>query len=262
MTHSAIPSLFRTLPLVLAFVFAACAGSEPVVDEALPTPVSVRALVEARNATVRSFTAYGRISIDTPEMSNSANIDITALKPDSLKLEITGPFGIGAMKGLITSARFSLYNGLENTLVEGASTRRNLTNILQISYEFPDMLALLTGTPGFRTATSDMTVQGTLSDGVYHLVMVGTTEILDYFVNLKYRAITRMVRRNVRGEVEEEVTFRDFRKKGDIYVAYMVSMERPLRQESFGVVLESISINPDDLDFSFKVPASAKKIAL
>ncbi len=202
------------LAVVAAVLLLAGCSSVPGIDTSKPVdPDLVISLVEQRNAQLKTLKAYGRISIDTPEMSNTAGLVIKALKPDSLYLEIRGPFGMTLAKGLVTSSEFTFYDSWKNQILNGETTADNMRRILRMRIEFRSILEILTGTMGFSQAPADASRNGKVVDGDYVLTYTAATETSEYLIDLDYMAVTLYTRRDAEGAVLEEHRFGDFRKR-------------------------------------------------
>jgi hypothetical protein len=247
------------LPLLFA-IAAGCAGPARTSRD-LTGFAGIRRMVEERNAEVRALSGQGRISIDTPELGNTGGITVHVLKPDSLLIDITGPFGVGVARGLVTQSLFTFYNGLDNTVIQGATSAENLRRVLHFPIEFADVIEVLTGTVGFRSAPAAEPVLSAEGSSITATFRTANGQI-EYVIDTDYEAITKYTRRNTGGEIVENITFKDFRKKSGVYVPTVVAIARPLAEESLTLVYERATINDTPIDFSFKVPRSATKISL
>ena len=251
-------------PILAIFILSLLAGcaATPAIDTSKPVdPAEVMRLVTERNARLRSLEGYGKLSIDTPEFANSGAIAVTILKPDSLQLDVSGPFGMTAVRALVTREGFEFYNGLDNTVASGATNARNLRRVLRLSLRFKDIVNILTGTMDFALAPPDAAPATKLdgsSDTMRWDIDDGSVE---YTVDLDYLAVQRFVRRGDGGVIREEVVFRDFRRKSDLYLPQVLSISRPEASESFSLVYDSQSINDLPVEFTFSYPASARRIS-
>lgn len=252
---------FRLLPaLVLLSFLAGCAGT-PAIDTSKPVDYrEVMRLVTERNRALQSLEGYGKLSIDTPEFANSGAIALTILKPDSMQLEITGPFGMTFARAMVTQRDFHFYNGVENTLMAGETTVQNLRRVLRLSLRFADFLDILTGTVDFALAPAGIAPSATLDGSSYTMRWPLGDGSIAYVVDLDYLAVQRFTRRDATGDILEDITFRDFRKKSGMHLPQIVMISRPDREESFSLVYDSQSINDLPVEFTFSYPPSARKI--
>jgi hypothetical protein len=245
--------------LFAAAVFAAC-SSAPAIDTSGPIdPREVMRLVAERNNAITAVEGYGTISVDTPEMSNSGSITVKMLKPDSLQLDINGPFGMTIARSMLTSKDFIFYDGFNNTVSEGPTTADNLRRFLRVGLEFSDILDIISG--AIRLPSEAMgQPDGYLDNGNYILTWKDDEGSREYTVDLKYLAVRRYIRRDSIGDVTEEVNYKDFRKRGDHQLPQVVSIARPAKEESLSLVFQSQTVNDFPVVFSFSAPKSARRI--
>ncbi|MCB2205225.1 DUF4292 domain-containing protein [bacterium] len=247
--------------LLLTILLAGCAGT-PAIDTTKPIdPAEVMRLVEARNAELHALEGYGKISVDTPEFANSGAINLSILKPDSMQIEISGPFGMTFVRAMVTQRSFQVYNGIENTLTEGQTTLRNLKRVLRLSLKFNDFLDILTGTVGFDLVPPRGKPETALDGSSYTMRWDTAEGTLTYVIDLDYIAVQRFTRRDHSGSILEDITFRDFRKKSGMHLPQIVMISRPDLDESFSLVYDSQNINDLPIEFSFSYPPSARKIS-
>ena len=259
-TTALISRLFLASSLLLLLQSCAPTGG---LDSSRPVdPQTVMTRVDGQSAALSGLTGYGKISIDTPEMSNTGSISIKVIKPDSLSLEISGPFGVTVARGLVTKRDFRFYNGLENTVLEGETNATNLRRVLRLSIEFSDIIDVVTGTMTFRQRPEGSVPEGRYEDNDYHLVFRGEDETCEYWVDSKYVSVRRFLRRNDEGTITEEINFKEFREKNGVFVPQVISISRPLLEESLVLVYENISVNDFPIQMAISIPSSARRIRL
>ncbi len=251
--RSILPLSFFALVLL-----AGCSGT-PGIDMSGPIDArEVMRLVTERNAAIIAIEGYGSISIDSPEMSNSASISMKMLKPDSLQLDITGPFGVTVARSLVSSKGFIFYNGLENTVAEGPTTAANLRRFLRVTLEFSDILDILSG--AIDLPATEVVSDSRRENDLYILTWSDKDGSREYSVDLNYLAIRRYIRRNLDGDIMEEVNYKDYRKRGDVYLAQIVSISRPPQEESLSLVFQNQIVNDYPVVFTFSSPKSARRV--
>jgi hypothetical protein len=248
--------------LVAALAVLAGCTATPGIDSSKPVdPREVMRLVEQRNRQVLALKGSGKISVESPEFSGGGTIRISTLKPDSLQLEINGPFGVTVARGMVTGQSFQFYNGYDNTISEGATTPQNLRRVLRFPIAFSDVQDILTGTLGFGAAPRDAAPTAVMKDDGYVLQWTAEGHTLEYTVDLATFAIRRFVRRGADGEILEEILFRDFRRKGDLEMPQIVSVTRPVDEENLTIAYDRMTINDLPMEFTFTYPKSARRIS-
>jgi len=247
---------------VLSAILAAGCSAPKGIDTSGPlTPESVMAAVAARNARILTLQGGGSISVETADLSNTGNIQLRLKLPDSLWVDITGPFGIGIARGVFTSRDFIYYSGYENTVVRGLTTAANLRSILRIPIEFNRIRAFIAGM-GFDDAPREAAPVGELKDDVYRITYKTRDETHEYAVHTSYEAITRYTRRSAAGQIIEEIRYRDFRRKSDLYIPTIISMTRPGNSENLTLTFERLTLNESPVDFRFRYPKNAPEVVL
>lgn len=218
--------------------------------------------LEKRNSGIVALRGSGEISIDTPELSNSGNISVKVLKPDSLLVEITGPFGVGVAKGIVTSSEFTFYNSLENKVFLGLTNTKNLKTILRISIEFKDIINLFCGSMNFSQRPEGVTPTGSWKGEEYAIVYKTKSETVEYIIDAEMECVIRYTKMSSSGELIEEIKFKDFKKKSGFYVPFSITINRPQMDQSLALFYESVTVNDLPMDFTLKIPDSAYKVYL
>jgi hypothetical protein len=243
-------------------LLSACA-STPAIDTSRPIdPREVMQRVEQRGSEILALRGSGKLSVESPEFSGGGSIQVRLLKPDSLQLEITGPFGVTVARGLVTDRDFQFYDGMNHTVAEGATNPQNLRRVLRFPITFDDILSVLTGSLGFGAAPQDAEPQGRLEGGDYILTWESEGETLEYTIDTATLAVRRFTRRGTDGLIREEILFRDFRKHSGIEVPHIVSFSRPTDQESLSIIYDRLTVNDLPMVFNFSYPKSARRISL
>src|SRR5512147_1865335 len=95
---------------LLQLSFNGCIPSKPAEEvEILPSERLLKKL-EANRRKIKELEGIGSISFKSPDLNTSSSFKVIFQKPDSVYLEIYGPFGIDLAQVLITSNDFSFYD--------------------------------------------------------------------------------------------------------------------------------------------------------
>lgn len=76
------------------------------------------------------------------------NFEAVIKRKDSLKLVLTGPFGIAVGALMATPDKFLFYNASEGELIEGTPNKTTFKKLIQIELDYQDIVALLRGELG------------------------------------------------------------------------------------------------------------------
>ncbi len=127
----------RIWQIVLSAVLitAGCAPSAKVYKERTLAAAEVMRRVNERGQSISSLRGNGSITIETPEGSSSGSFDLSLKKPDSLLVELHGPFGIHVGTLLLSRERFLFYNNMDNTALVGKPDGRTLNSMFRLRME-------------------------------------------------------------------------------------------------------------------------------
>jgi outer membrane biogenesis lipoprotein LolB len=132
-----------------------CIPSKPSADEVetIPSERLVKKL-EANRRKVKSFEGSGTLLINTDKINTSANFKIWLHKPDSIYLEIYGPFGIDLAQALVTNNKFQFFDAMHNTLYKGNTNSDVLQKIFKVNMSFNDLLDAFVGAVNMNSRLS------------------------------------------------------------------------------------------------------------
>jgi outer membrane lipoprotein-sorting protein len=122
-----------------------CAGSKETSKIKINTAADLQKYFEGRDKQIHTFIGSGSITIETPESANNARFEVKIKKPDSLLIELTGPFGISVGTLMLSRQSYIFYNSLENRVQRGSSGINSLKPIVNLDFSFDDVINLFTG---------------------------------------------------------------------------------------------------------------------
>src|SRR5262245_1425485 len=103
---------------------AGCTSSKHVVRERTLAVNDVVAKTLMRDQKIRTLRGDGNITIESPEASNSGSFDVDLKKPDSLRIKLSGPFGIHIGTLMMSPQQYIFYNARENSATVGKPDQR------------------------------------------------------------------------------------------------------------------------------------------
>jgi hypothetical protein len=202
-------------------VFISCSGLKSY-DESKPLlPEQVMQDIRSRISRVTSFTGNGRITIDTPEFAENANISVRILEPDSIMVEIRQS-GFLYAKGLVTRNQFTFWNAWENWFVQDSTNAKTLQQIFRLRIDFQDLIEILSGAMDIRISPAEM-LKGTRSNDSYSIMCTDDNGREEYFVDLSREIVTRRIKMDERGNILEEVTYKDLRKRAGMFLPGVIT---------------------------------------
>jgi len=130
---------------IALLLLGGCAPSAKVVKERTLSASDVMSRVYARGTAVFSLQGNGSITIEGPDGSASGSFDLSLKKPDSLLVDLHGPFGFHVGTLMLSRNRFLFYNRMENTALIGKPDGRTLNSLFRLHMEFDEILRSFTG---------------------------------------------------------------------------------------------------------------------
>lgn len=113
-------------------------------DATLPFE-DVMSRVSQRNNAITTLRGEGSITIESPEGAQSGSFTLDIHKPDSLRLQLRGPFGIRIGTLAIAPGSFVYYDSRENVAVTGRPDRGLIASTLRIAMDVDEIIRALTG---------------------------------------------------------------------------------------------------------------------
>lgn len=256
---------FTGLSLLLtAFVFYSCTASKEEQKELNKIPVrEIKEKVNKQFKLIESIEAYGTISIDSPELSNTASIEVRIKKPDSVYVKIEGPFGIDIAVALITSGEFIYYNVKENKVITGPSTDLNIGAILKIRVSFDELINSFSGSFYFIDQDDD-SLDAASEENAYVLTVSQPRIKRKYLIEPNSFVVNNYYVLDVNDNKLLEVNYSSFDKLstpgGELNFPNHIKLHKPDRKQTVWLQYDTKEINKKGLNFKIKYPKSAKVI--
>ncbi len=244
-----------TLVIASALCLAGCGTTVRARKELSLPPDRVMELVRQRSETVRTLRGEGVVTIESPEQSGSSSFSLNLKKPDSILVNLNGPFGIRFGTLLFSRDRFIFYNYQDNYAFVGKSDGTTLHSMFNLRMTFDEVMRAFTGeffAPGAGMPDSFVT------DGESYVFTYRSgdsrTEYRvdgqDYFIR-SYRVIDASGRPTLTAMASEpEET------EGTIVTPRLLRVVFPGERRSISVAYSDMQINREAACF-FSIPKSA-----
>ena len=218
------------------------------------------ASINKTSQTVKSLKGNGNISLESSNGGNSGNFKVSVLKPDSVFLNVTGPFGINVAKALISRDTFLFHDAFNNTVVMGKTSNKSLNELIRINVGFDDIMNVISCTPNFLCEGDAVPqVDARFEDNEVVLIYKNETgNIVRYFINLKNRYISKRTVYSAAGKIIKEETYQNYYQKDDMWLPRSIKVSLPAEDQSLSLYFEKQDINSKDLNFDFSIPKNTK----
>ena len=245
--------LFIAVPAALV---CSCAPARKITVERTLSAETVLALVRSRNETIRTLKGSGTITVESPEASNSGSFDLSLKKPDSLRLEFSGPFGISVGSLMLSRREFFYYNRMNNTVTVGKPDGTTLKSLFRIRMRFDEVLNAFTGEfPADTPADSrrSFSVEG----GSYVVKYKADDGVREYHVDGDAYVVTSYRVADSYGKTVCTAFASDLDDAGAVVMPRFLRVVFPLERRSITIVYDDLAIN-QAVSCSFSLPRRAE----
>jgi outer membrane lipoprotein-sorting protein len=192
-------------------------------------------------------------------MSQDASFALILQKPDSVLINIYGPFGIKVGLALVTREEFTFYSTLENKLVTGSSSTENLNRILHIKLSFDELLSMFAGgtflSDDLRLPDKSEVKEDQI---VFTYSQPGSTR--HYWIDPATSAILKIQITDSDGNLTLEESFSEFRTVSGVGIPSAIQITQKAQRQSLYLYYSEVSVNSDKPQFTFSIPSNAERI--
>ena len=255
---------YRFLFLLTVILLYSCSGVSENNQDYPQIPIrEIKNKLNKNSSIIETLEASGTISIDSPELSNSASFDIKLKKPDTVFVKIEGPFGINVASALITRKDFIYYNAQENKAIIGPTNDLNIGAILRIKISFDELLNSFSGSFIMDDNLNDSS-NAPVENNAYVITEPNQLYKRKYYIE---PATFTLSRYNLLDNADKsilDVNYSNYNKEvsNNVTINFPTKIKIYKAEKDQTVWLEygSKEINKHTLTFKIKVPKSAKVI--
>ena len=219
----------------------------------------VQEVTRSHHALIHSIAGEGRISIETPEISQNGSFVLTLQKPDSLLIMLQGPFGIKVGTALVTRTDFLFYNSLENKLITGLSSTENLDRILHVRLSFDNLLNLFAGGT-FLETDLHAPDETHIEDDQFVFIYASADTRRKYWIDPMTMFIRKIQFLNQSGKVALEQTFSNFEDVNGVAMPTTIRILQPNSKQRLTFTYSEVLVNTKNLHLTFTIPPDAERI--
>jgi outer membrane lipoprotein-sorting protein len=242
--------------LLISAGLAACSAPPRAIRERNLGSDEVLALVTARNRQITTLRGDGSITIESPERSNNGGFDLNLRKPDSVRVDFHGPFGIKVGTLMLARNQFVFYNALDNKAMIGEPDGATLGAMFNLTLRFDEILNAFTGEFG-QAATGDTLARFTVENGDYVMLYRGAAGTREYrvdgdaFVVTSYRAVDAAGAETIRASASE-IEF-----AGATAMPRLLRVVFPAERRSITIAYDDVKVN-ERVDCAYELPDQAQ----
>ncbi len=255
---------FFALPLM--FVWQGCATVEESIDDEEIVdgnikPERLMKKMEANRRKIRTFDGKGEMHVVTPELDNTAFFQAILKRPDSLNINVYGPFGIELANVLLTETEFKFYESLNNTLYKGGVDDVALSNIFKMDLGFDDIRDAFAGAVNMTKRLYTEPMEFKFDKGYFSVTYLDSVSgnQSSYKIKADGLVVENYSVKTKKGELLLDGNYSNFKKVEGVLIPQQIDVKSPKLKQSLKIVYESITVNKD-LIIEFAPPADATVI--
>lgn len=233
-----------------------CATTTRYLKTPLNSAAQVLKYVDERREKIRSVSGEGTITLETPDESNKGSFTLAIQMPDSLKIDMRGPFGIRVGSLSLTHEDFIFYNPAENS-ARISQIDENVTNpLLPLELKFDDILNALIGVP--LSLTDSDSISTFFVDGENYVLLYQLREgYKEYRIDRNTFILNTFKLVDSRNGIILTAGTSQYEDDEEIDMPMFVRVVVPHKQWSLTIAIDDLEINTP-VDCSITLPKSAK----
>lgn len=243
-------------------VLQGCRTQRVIIKNEYPNP-TYRQLLELHERwqkSIKTFSAKGRITVDTPQFSGNFEARIFARGSDSLLVSVSGFMGTSVGKVFVGKNRFIFYNQYDNQFITGRNEDFEQTHFLQFPVSIAMMREVLLAQDHFSILKKEKFEKQ--ADGYYLEAQNGA-----YDYQIWFDKNTLLIKK-INYIKDDEILFSKQYKKFTLYNGFyfprVINFVRPLEKQGMSIIFKQVVLNkpiPDSV-FKIKVSDTAKQVIL
>jgi outer membrane lipoprotein-sorting protein len=255
--------MVRLMILLGVFIALRCAGtkSTPQLSQEEARWETVQRVLQENYDNLRTLSADGKVIIETPEASYTANATIHLKKPDSIYVKIEAAFGIDVGVLFADRHRYVIYTPMQNTVYTGPADSFNLDRFLSFRLSYKKLVQLLSG-----LETAEPISSGTIHRQENQLLLLSKNgdQPVVHSVDPYNGVVTQTRTYNQNHELVFLAHYSRFSTFDGVRLPKTIRIQRPRQKESITFFYNSVAVNQkiDPDKFTIVVPEKAIKVDL
>lgn len=241
-------------------VISGCASTKEARRRAADfSPQQIIEAVNSHTRAISTFQAKGSISVESPSIMSSGSFDLWLKKPDSVRVDVKGPFGIRIASALFAQNHYIFYNSFKNEVMEGDITKEDMPSFMDIQINPKDIVDTFCGARGFfREEVAPDSFS--LGDGSYILQFRHDQGTTRYTIDDSTLYVTVIEHIDSTGTVWSEERF-DFARQDDgAVIPQSIRLIHETRESSVSLTYETVHLNLPINEMGLQVPTDARRV--
>ncbi|OQX82941.1 hypothetical protein B6D60_11330 [candidate division KSB1 bacterium 4484_87] len=249
--------------IISILLFAGCAGSLSTSKPDLSTMsiAKIRHRVEQNYLRFQTAKAKAKISLESPQLSFTANSAIRIKMPDSLLIQLNSGLGFGVGSIFVDRNRVEIYSSMENALFVGHPDSMNFRRFLMVNVSFDKLLQAFSGIHLIEQHEREMLQ---IDENSYLVIGSKNGYTLKYWIHPQRFVVQKYQLLDNNGKVFVEFKYDQFVKSHDVYLPKTVRISQPAQKSRLTIVFTTVKVNtkmrPED--FQIRTPKNVERVIL
>lgn len=223
-----------------------------------PTYRQLLNLHEQWQQSIKTFSGKGRITVDTPRLSQNFEANIYAKGDDSLLISVSGFMGTEVGKVFVGKNRFIFFNQYDNQFVTGRREDFDKTQFMQFPISISGLREVFLAEDHFTILKNEKFQ--TLPDGYFLKAQNGSSNYNIWFDNE-----TLLIKKIEYLKDDQILYFKEYKQYKEyngLYFPRIINFVRPTEKQGISIIFKEIYLNqplPDHI-FKIKVGDNAKQV--
>lgn len=224
--------------------------------------LSARHIIDAVNAysgAIATLNAQGSVSVETPSFVNSGSFELWMKKPDSLRVDVEGPFGIRVASALLAQRHYVFYNSFRNEVTEGNVDEAEMPPFMSISLRPEEVMGTFSGMRAFEPdeTSPDSFV---MDDAAFILQFRHGAVATRYTIDGETLCLMKVEHIDSSGSVWSEERYEYGRGSEGRILPGSVRLTHEKLQTSVSLMFETVHVNQPIDGMALTVPPDARRV--
>jgi hypothetical protein len=245
--------------LIFLFLYPAFSISNP--SDSISTLINtVVKNVNSRATPIDKIHSEASINIKTSTMDQDGFIEIKMKRPNDFWFRIWGKFAFISKDAFIAHfnrKNFIYLNNLDDKLIEGPTTDKNIGYIVRVECSFDDMMGALSGAPIINITGKDTITWK--EDNTYFLLTIKSGKIKKYWIKKTDYAVDKIAYLSRKSQSAYLLfEFNNYTTTSGGYYAKQIKITKGTTKLTYN--FKSVSLGNENLDFKVEFGSGVKRI--
>ncbi|MFZ5947706.1 MAG: DUF4292 domain-containing protein [Stygiobacter sp.] len=245
--------------IIIFSTFYSCSVTKSVEEVESPSAERIVKRIEANRRKIKSFVGTGTIYVFTKELNTKSNFKVEIKKPDSLKINFFGPFGIELASALITQKDFVFLDMINNKVMKGKTNSQTIKNVLKVNFPHDEIIDAATG---FVNLTNKISLIPTITkndESLYELTYPDSSNkvITKILLDVESMRLQKYFITNLNNKVLYQAEYNDYQKVDNVSIPFKIEIQDLENNQKLKIEYRKIEINKLNDKLKIEIPDDA-----